>query len=95
MVVSQELHKMEATCASMILSVRTWLQKAGLERAEHKTEEVLISSRKKVESINSRACYLIKHVYKVFRISVGSPAKHHVEKTNAKAARITAYQCLI
>ena len=41
-VAAKKLHEMEATCASMILSIRTWLQKAGLELAEHKTEAVLI-----------------------------------------------------
>ena len=46
-VVAKKLHEMEATCASMILWVRTWLKKAGLELAEHKTEAVLISSREK------------------------------------------------
>ena len=30
-IVAKRLLEMEATCASMILSVRTWIQKAGLE----------------------------------------------------------------
>ena len=47
MVVAKKLHEMEDSCASMVLSLRTWLQKAGLELAEHKTVAVLISSRKK------------------------------------------------
>ena len=52
-VVAKKLHEMEVTCAPMI-SVRTWLQKTGVELAEHKTEAVLISSRKQMESINIR-----------------------------------------
>ena len=77
-VVAKKLHDMDAICASMILSFRTWLQKAGIELPEHKTEAVLISNRKKSE-VNQykswRACYPIKYAYKVFRSSVGSPAK--------------------
>ena len=39
-VVAKKLHDMETTCASMVTSIRTWLQKAGLELAGHKTEAV-------------------------------------------------------
>ena len=36
----------------MISSVRTWIQKFGLElNTKHKTEAVLVSRRRKVESI--------------------------------------------
>ena len=50
-VVAKKLHDMET---SMVLNVRTWLQKASLELAAHKTESVVISSRKKVGSIKIR-----------------------------------------
>ena len=53
-VVAKKLHDMETICASIVSSVRTWLQRADFELAEHKTEAVLISSRKKVESIKIR-----------------------------------------
>ena len=52
MIVAKKLHETEATCNSMILSVRNWPQKAAL--AEHKTEAVLTISRKKKESVNIR-----------------------------------------
>ena len=39
-VVAKNLHNMETTCSSIISSVRTWLQKAGLQLAEHKTNKI-------------------------------------------------------
>ena len=93
-VVAKKLHEMEATCASMILSVRTWLQKAGLELAEHKTEAVLISSRKKVESINIRVGgHVIQSNTHIRYLGVVLDHrlnfKRHMEKTSEKAARVS------
>ncbi|KRG07403.1 uncharacterized protein Dmoj_GI25597 [Drosophila mojavensis] len=41
-------------CSESINRIRSWLTGAGLELAAHKTEVVLVSSRKKVETANIR-----------------------------------------
>ena len=60
-VVAKKLHEMEATCASMMLSVRTCHQMTDLELTEHKTKAVLLSllGHKEVDSVNIR---VIEHV---------------------------------
>ena len=93
-VVAKKLHEMEASFASRILSVRTWLQKAGLELAEHKTKAVLISSRKKVESINIRdEEHVIQSNTHIRYLGVVLDHrlnfKRHMEKTSEKAARVS------
>lgn len=49
--VAKELGEVEAVANSAIQTVRSWLSSVGLTLADHKTEAVLISSRKSRETI--------------------------------------------
>jgi len=49
-VVAKEVAAVEAAACCAIRAVMEWLLVSGLELASHKTEEVLISGRKAVES---------------------------------------------
>ncbi|XP_070142286.1 uncharacterized protein [Drosophila kikkawai] len=53
-VVAKELAEAESMANSAIRAVESWLAVAGLELASHKTEAVLISSRKRVETAEIR-----------------------------------------
>ncbi|KAH8300619.1 hypothetical protein KR059_003709, partial [Drosophila kikkawai] len=53
-VVAKELAEAETAANSAIRAVESWLAVAGLELALHKTEAVLISSRKRVETAEIR-----------------------------------------
>lgn len=50
-VVAKTLEEVTQNCNNTIKDVKIWLRSAGLELADHKTEAVLISSRKKVERL--------------------------------------------
>jgi hypothetical protein len=47
-VVAKKLADLIKDCNLMIAKIKSWLHEAGLELADHKTEVVLMSSRKKV-----------------------------------------------
>jgi len=51
-VVAKEVAAVEAAANCAIRAVEEWLSVAGLELASHKTEAVLISSRKAVQSVH-------------------------------------------
>lgn len=53
-VVAKHLVDVARMCSETIASVKTWLQTAGLELADHKTEALLLTSRKRVEEIEIR-----------------------------------------
>jgi len=48
-VTAKYLHEAEALCSTAVAAVKDWLVTVGLQLADHKTEAVLISSRKVVE----------------------------------------------
>lgn len=50
-VVAKSIEEIEVVANEAISALGVWLHSAGLQLAEHKTEAVLISSRKKVESV--------------------------------------------
>ncbi|EDW25093.1 GL24498 [Drosophila persimilis] len=52
LVVAKDLSVEETTCNQTIARIQQWLDLVGLELAPHKTEAVLVSSRKKVETAN-------------------------------------------
>ncbi|KAH8271483.1 hypothetical protein KR026_011507, partial [Drosophila bipectinata] len=49
-VVAKTIQEAEELCNAVIVKVICWLKQAGLNLAQHKTEAVLISSRKRVET---------------------------------------------
>ncbi|KAH8332270.1 hypothetical protein KR067_006017, partial [Drosophila pandora] len=53
-VVAKTIREVEAAANRAIEKVEAWLSTAGLQLAPHKTEAVLISSRKKVETATVR-----------------------------------------
>lgn len=52
--VAKHTHEIEAAANEAIRRIKGWLENAGLELADHKTEAVLISSRKKLERLKIR-----------------------------------------
>ncbi|KAH8293202.1 hypothetical protein KR044_011996, partial [Drosophila immigrans] len=50
--VAKHLTDIEAKTNTAVKAVRDWLEGVGLRLAEHKTEAVLVTSRKKVEFVN-------------------------------------------
>ena len=52
--VAKQIDELRAKCEATVNNVKVWLQRKGLELAEHKTEMVLLSSRKRVENITIR-----------------------------------------
>ncbi|XP_037930444.1 uncharacterized protein LOC119665228, partial [Teleopsis dalmanni] len=51
-VVAKTLDEVARNCSATIAAAKSWLQYSGLELAEHKTEVLLISSRKKIEQLS-------------------------------------------
>ena len=49
--VAKHLEEREAAFSITIRRIRQWMQSADLSLAEHKTEALLVSSRKKMETI--------------------------------------------
>lgn len=91
--VAKHIHKVEAATNTAIEEIRAWLKTASLTLAEHKTEAVLISSRKKIEDMTIQVGHksiksspYIKYLGVILdnRLSF----KEHVNYTNAKAARV-------
>ncbi|KAH8404620.1 hypothetical protein KR215_005073, partial [Drosophila sulfurigaster] len=50
--VAKHLTDIEAKTNTAVKAVRDWLEEVGLRLAEHKTEAVLVTSRKKVEFVD-------------------------------------------
>lgn len=53
-VTAKHIDEVECIANEAVLEIRKWLYSVGLELAEHKTEAVLISSRKKIEKASIR-----------------------------------------
>ncbi|XP_037930910.1 uncharacterized protein LOC119666070 [Teleopsis dalmanni] len=51
-VVAKTLDEVARNCNATIAVAKSWLQNSGLELAEHKTEALLISSRKRIEQLS-------------------------------------------
>lgn len=52
--VAKHIHEIEAVTSEAIERIRRWLESAGLELADHKTEAVLITGRKQTETMTIR-----------------------------------------
>lgn len=94
-VVAKEVRQVELTSNAAIHIVQDWLSTAGLVLAEHKTEAVLVSSRKIRESMtvtvgthNITSQKAIRYLGVIIddRLSFGE----HITQTSAKAARTCA-----
>lgn len=93
--VAKHIHEVEAATNMAIMKVQTWLESASLTLAGHKTEAVLITSRKSVEYINVRVGgQVIKSSrslkYLGVMIDNRLSFKDHIDYVSEKAARIQA-----
>lgn len=92
-VVAKHVDEIEAVANMAILMVKNWLKSVELELAEHKTELVLISSRKKKEEAAVRVGeYLVKskNAVKYLGIMIDDTLsfKCHLDYAGKKAAKI-------
>ncbi|KAH8351804.1 hypothetical protein KR059_002464, partial [Drosophila kikkawai] len=62
-VVAKERTAAEEKANAAIKTIESWLSSAGLELAAHKTEAVLISNRKRVETAEIRLSFKEHHQY--------------------------------
>lgn len=93
--VAKHIHQVEAATNIAIAQVQAWLESASLELAGHKTEAVLITSRKTVEFINVKVGnQTIKSTrslkYLGVMIDNKLSFKEHIEYVSKKAARTQA-----
>lgn len=93
--VAKHIHEVETATNKAILTIRNWLETAGLELADHKTEAVLITGRKSLEYISIRAGRQIiasKDAIKYLGVVIDNRLqfKAHVEYTKNKASLLQA-----
>lgn len=91
--VGKHIHHVESITDDAIAQVRAWLDAAGLELAGHKTEAVLIRSRKKIEYMSIKVGeHIIKSTNSIKYLGVmidnRLSFKEHVSYAGAKAAGI-------
>ncbi|XP_060665724.1 uncharacterized protein LOC132798011 [Drosophila nasuta] len=91
LVVAKELEVAESNCNRAIDCIGTWLLSVGLELAPHKTEAVLISSRKKVETavVKVGAAHITsKRTLKYLGVTIDSRLsfREHLQEVGRKAA---------
>lgn len=92
-IVAKELHQIQSACVSTSQKIKNWLDASRLQLARQKTEAVLITSRKKVETITLNIDgYTITTQPSLKYLGVIIDArlnyKSHIEKTCEKAARV-------
>lgn len=94
-VVAKQVREVEAAANKAIQTIASWLSDASLELAEHKTEAVLITSRKKTEfmevevgnvTIKSKASIKYLGVMLDNRLSY----RPHIEYVSRKASKLQA-----
>ncbi|XP_060665478.1 uncharacterized protein LOC132797741 [Drosophila nasuta] len=91
LVVAKELEVAESNCNRAIDCIGTWLLSVGLELAPQKTEAVLISSRKKVETavVKVGAAHITsKRTLKYLGVTIDSRLsfREHLQEVGRKAA---------
>lgn len=94
-VVAKHLDEVEMYARESIKQIKEWLDRAGLELAEHKTEAVLISSRKKLEVAKvkvGRSTICSKRVIKYLGVMLDARLSfnEHITYTCEKAANATS-----
>lgn len=92
-IVAKYIHELEALANEAIALIRQWLEEARLKLAEHKTEVVLISSRKKIEYMQIQVgdqTIVSKDAVKYLGVMIDNRLKFktHVEYSSKKAAQI-------
>ena len=92
-IVAKELHQIQSVCVATSQKIKNWLDGSKLQLAGQKTEAVLISSRKKLETITLnidgheiRTQPSLKYLGVI--IDARLNYKMHIEKTCEKAARV-------
>lgn len=91
-VVAKSIEEIEVVANEAISVIESWLHSVGLNLAEHKTEAVLISSRKKVESVTvnvGRHTILSKDSIKYLGVVLDRRLSFnaHIKHAGAKASR--------
>lgn len=94
-IVAKHIPEIENTANDVIARAKSWLETAGLKLAEHKTEAVLISSRKTMEYAEIRVGSQIIHskpVLKYLGMMIDNRLcyKPHIEYVTNKASKIMA-----
>lgn len=93
--VAKEIEEVEAATNEAIMEIKRWLESASLELADHKTEAVLITSRKKIEYMTIRVGEQIinsKESIKYLGVMLDNRLKFrpHIEYSSKKASQIQA-----
>lgn len=91
--VAKHISQIEAATSAAIAQVKTWMELAKLELAEHKTEALLITSRKKVEFMNVTVGNQVihsTHSLKYLGVMLDNRLnfKDHIEYVSQKASKI-------
>lgn len=93
--VAKQINEVESATNVAISQIKSWLGSAGLELADHKTEAVLITSRKSVEYMNVQVGTQIirsKEAVKYLGVMIDNRLqfKQHVHYSSKKASRLQA-----
>lgn len=99
-IVAKTIDEAKTVSEGSMYVVRSWLSSMGLSLAEHKTEAVLISSRKKMEyiSLNIGDCEIeTKDSLKYLGVMIDNRLsfKHHLDYVRLKAGRTCMALCRI
>lgn len=91
--VAKHIHEVEDKTNFAIAKVKTWLESASLDLAEHKTEAILISSRKKVEYMSIKVGNQViksSHSLKYLGVVLDNRLnfKEHINYASSKAAGV-------
>lgn len=94
-ITAKTLEEVNCTFGEAYDTVRGWMQSVGLELAHHKTEAVLFTSRKKVETITLDVgdCEITSQPYIRYlgvMLDVRLSFKQHIESVAAKGAKVGA-----
>lgn len=94
-VVAKHISDIEATANEAIRRINSWLDSNGLELAEHKTEAVLITSRKRIETISLQVGHQTinsKSAIKYLGVMLDNRLqfKEHASYISGKASRVQA-----
>lgn len=92
-VTARYIEEIELIANEVIHTIGGWMKNAGLELAEHKTEMVLVTSRRKLENIKVRVggCEVVSKPYLKYLgviIDARLNFRAHMEYTSQKASKV-------